>query len=48
MDTRELDDTSEQAVEEAERHGVAGSPLRSVLVKPVIGFLDPSGSPGRV
>jgi len=44
VDAKELEDSSEQAVEEAERHGVAGSPLRSILVKPVTDFLDPSGN----
>ena len=43
VDAQELDDATDQAVEEAERHGVAGSPSRSCLVKPTIGLLDPSG-----
>ena len=43
VDAQELDDATDQAVEEAERHGAAGSLVRSCLVKPTIGLLDPSG-----
>jgi hypothetical protein len=31
IDAKELDDETDQAMEEAERHGVAGSPFRSCL-----------------
>ncbi len=43
----ELDDAADQAVEEAERHGTAGSSSGSCLVKPWIGLLDPSGRGDR-
>jgi hypothetical protein len=42
VDPKELDDATDQAIEEAERHGVAGSRFRSCLVKLTIGLLDPS------
>jgi len=34
----------DEAIEDGEGHGPAGSPLRARLVKPRIGLLDPSGS----
>jgi hypothetical protein len=43
MDTPKLNDTADQAVEEAERHRAGASPPRSRLVKSKIWFLDPSG-----
>ena len=41
MQPSELDDTADKAVEEAKRHGPAGFPLRSWLVKSRIRLLDP-------
>jgi hypothetical protein len=38
-----LDDPAEQTVEKAGRHGLAGSPIGSCLVKATIALLDPSG-----
>ena len=42
LGTHSLDDAAEQMVEEAERHGRAGSPLGSFLVKATIASSDPS------
>jgi hypothetical protein len=39
-----LDDSAEETVEEGVRHGRAGSPLGSCLVKAAIALLDPSGT----
>jgi hypothetical protein len=47
VDTNEVDDATDQVIQEAERHGVAGSPFRSCLVKLTIGLLDPSGCRAR-
>jgi hypothetical protein len=44
VDAKELDHATDQAIEEAEGHGPAGSPPRSWLVKPRIRLLDPSSS----
>jgi hypothetical protein len=41
MEAHELDDTPDQAEEEAERNGAAGLPSKSSLVKLGIGLLDP-------
>lgn len=43
VDGQCLYDLTDETVEEAERHGPAGSPLGSWLVKPAIALSDPSG-----
>ena len=43
VDPHELDDATDQAVEEAERHGPAASPRRSWLVKLRTGVVGPFG-----
>jgi hypothetical protein len=43
VDPGELDQATEQTVQERERHGAGSSPDRSCLVKPGITFLDPTG-----
>jgi hypothetical protein len=44
MDPKQFGHAADQAVQEAERHGPGASPSRSWLVKPKIGWLDPSRS----
>jgi hypothetical protein len=43
VDPDQLDDTADQAVEEAERHRRGACPSVSCLVKTTILLLDPSG-----
>lgn len=42
VDGKELDGATDQAIEEAEGHGVAGSRFRSCMIKPTIALLDPT------
>ncbi len=44
MDPKQFGDTADHAVDEAERHSWRASLSPNPLVKPAIGYLDPSGS----